>query len=160
MKRKMFISFCLSFFILSMTTLTYAASVSELFEVYTPGELSFCESDISVIFQAIGYVIVIVKILLPIIIMCWTIIDLMKIVLSGEMEKIKESSNKFVKRLIAAVVVFFVPTALNYILLFIGNASDVVDEFSVCQACVLEPNGETCEVVVAEHKMYNSIEKS
>ncbi len=62
--------------------------------------------------EIVGYIRIGVPILL--IVMCST--DLVTVVLSGEQDAIKKALSRIVKRFIAAVAVFFVPTIIMFIL--------------------------------------------
>lgn len=54
----------------------------------------------------------------PLLVVVLTILDFAKAVVSGEAEEMKKSSNKLIKRLIAAVLLFFVPLLCELILDF------------------------------------------
>ena len=51
----------------------------------------------------------------PILVIVFTIIDLIKASVSGEAEELKKVSSRFVKRIIAAALLFFIPIIINII---------------------------------------------
>ena len=79
----------------------------------------------------------------PIILIVWGMLDLGKAVMAQKEEEIKKGQNTFIKRLIAAVIVFFVITIVKLVVgLFAGDAKgtdgktslwDCVNEIVTCQ---------------------------
>lgn len=56
----------------------------------------------------------------PILVIVLTALDMLKAVTSGEQDQMKKASNKFVKRLIAAMLLFFVPLLCNLVFDVVG----------------------------------------
>jgi len=56
----------------------------------------------------------------PILVAIFTIVDFLKSALSGEADDVKKSANKFVKRAIAGVLLFFIPIICNMLFDFAG----------------------------------------
>ena len=81
----------------------------------TCGDVSFL---LRITVKIVKYMHIIVPILLVILIS----FDLFKVVAGGADDKIKkEATSKAVKRLIYAVIVFFIPTIINIVFKTIGN---------------------------------------
>ena len=88
--------------------------------------LGFC--DKSYIMQVMLIVKIIFKLLCllaPIIIIIVSSIHLFKIVLNGQEDDLKEALRVSVKRIIAGLVIFFIPTIINYAFTNIVDVSDV-----------------------------------
>ena len=85
--------------------------------------LSFCESSAE-IWQLVGKIINIIKIVIPIIIVVLAMLDLGKAVMAGEEKQIKEAQSNAIKRIIVGIIIMFVPTIVNLILDLIGNNLD------------------------------------
>lgn len=119
----------------------YAASTD--FEYYQVIDL--CDTDALKIFQIVGYVIVVIKILVPIIIIGRAILELTKVVLTGEEKDMSFAFQTLLKRIVAGVIIFFIPTLLNLLLSIVDNASETNDGFSTCNVCLFEPNSSECE---------------
>lgn len=113
---------------------------------------SLCESSVLKIFRLAGYAIVLVKILVPIIIIIIGSIDLGKVLISGENDKISEVVNKFVKRFIAAAIIFFVPTLVSYALSYVKGTESVLSDFNVCHECLLSPLSDDCSTYIQNIK--------
>ena len=105
--------------------------------------LSFCESSAE-IWQLVGKIINIIKIVIPIIIVVLAMLDLGKAVMAGEEKEIKEAQKMLIKRLIYGVVIFFVVTKVVFNL--IGRS--VVEDDAACWACATSPSGQVCKDAV------------
>ena len=78
--------------------------------------LAICDqSNIVQLFLVLKYFIVIACTLVAIIIIAMTIKDLVTGVTKGEYEELKKSAKNFAKRCIAGLIIFFIPTIVNYI---------------------------------------------
>jgi len=72
----------------------------------------FCMNSAN-IWQVVGYVLLVFKIVIPILLIIWGMVDFAKSVVGGDEDKIKAGQKVFLKRLIAAVVVFLVVTIVK-----------------------------------------------
>ena len=66
-------------------------------------------------------VVRILQIAVPIGLIIWGTIDIGKSVIAGDEKKIKEAQKPFVKRVIAAVIVFLIPWLVELVLGFVSN---------------------------------------
>ena len=92
------------------------------------------------VFQVIGYIILIIKILVPIILIVLGSIDLGKASLSGDDKAVKEAAISFAKRVLIGLIIFFVPTILDFFLGLVEGTTDVSSKYRGCTDCVLNPN--------------------
>ena len=67
-----------------------------------------------------------IVIIIPILIIVLSVLDFVKAVGASDEKAIKEAQSKFIKRLIIAVLIFFLPIILNILLNLLGNA------FGIC----------------------------
>lgn len=67
----------------------------------------------------------IIKIAVPIIIICFGIIDFTKAIFAGQ-DEMKKAKNRFVKRLIIAVLIFLTPVILNLLLSVANNVWKII----------------------------------
>ena len=101
--------------------------------------LNVCTGDAVKAWRLIGRMLVVIKIAVPIILVIMGSIDLMKAVMAGREDDIKKNQVMFVKRAIAGVIVFFIPTIVSLILTtLLGQEKDS------CVNCVLDTS--TCNV--------------
>lgn len=79
---------------------------------------SICSAN-SELVQILGVVktaLTIIQIAIPILLIVMGSIDLMKAVMAGKEDEIKKGQNTFVKRAIAAVIVFFIPLIVSLVM--------------------------------------------
>ncbi|HIS12812.1 MAG TPA: hypothetical protein IAB40_06880 [Candidatus Onthocola stercoravium] len=103
--------------------------------------MDFCYKTAEV-WQIIGYAFLVLKIVIPIILVVLGIVDIGKAVLSSDEKLIKDGVMKLVKRVIAAVIIFFIPTVINVLFQFIGGFSESIrNDYDNCIDCLTSPNG-------------------
>lgn len=108
--------------------------------------MDVCSGNMVKIWVFIGHLVTIVKIAVPILLIVMGSIDFMKAVMAGKEDEIKKSQGTFVKRAIAAVIVFFVPTVVGVMLSLLEQDSIKNNN---CFICVTNPSGEKCEAAKA-----------
>lgn len=103
------------------------------------------------IFQIVGYVIYILKILVPLILIVMASVDVAKAVFNSSEKPNTDALKSIGKRIIIAVIIFLVPTILDFLLGLVGGAKDLITKDSgglgvtTCQKCLLDPLGDTCQ---------------
>ena len=106
------------------------------------GENGFCKQSAD-IWQVVGYLLLVFKIVIPVILIIFGMIDLGKAVVSGKDEEIKKNMKSLMIRAIAAVAIFFIPTIVGIV---IGLVSSFDDEgkadYDICRQCITKPNGD------------------
>lgn len=94
----------------------------------------------TMILNIIGYVIVGIKIGVPVLLIIFGMLDLGKAVMSSKEDEIKKAQNTFLKRLLVAAMVFFVITIVQFVVGLLNNASGAEDTgFSGCLEAILNP---------------------
>ncbi len=78
-------------------------------------------SDIGFVVNIVKWVIKLIQYGIPLILIIMVIIDLVKIVTAGTDDQAKKSTGTIVKRIVWAVVAFFVPTLISFIFKNISN---------------------------------------
>ena len=117
------------------TTKTKATNVS------TKTPLDFCASTAS-IWQIVGWIFLIVKIVIPLLLIILGVKDLAQAVISGKDDGVKGAVKSLMIRGIAAILIFFIPTLVSLIMGLVVDfsTSGAADDFEVCQTCILNPN--------------------
>ena len=117
------------------TTKTKATNVS------TKTPLDFCASTAS-IWQIVGWIFLIVKIVIPLLLIILGVKDLAQAVISGKDDGVKGAAKSLMIRGIAAILIFFIPTLVSLIMGLVVDfsTSGAADDFEVCQTCILNPN--------------------
>ncbi len=84
------------------------------------------DPDAMTILRMVKTLITVAKILLPLIIIVTASINFGKVAISGNFDDIKKPAEKLMYSLIAAVIVFFIPTVVNVIFGFVDDRVDVI----------------------------------
>lgn len=114
-------------------------------DVYTCGSGNF---EFEGLFpQVISIVVTVIKIGVPILLIILGMIDLGKSVMAQKEDEIKKSQGLFIKRLIAAVLVFLVVFIVQIVVRFI--APDENDNFRNCMNCFIngDDTAKGCKLV-------------
>lgn len=101
----------------------------------------FCANTANV-WQIVGYFLMVFKIVIPILLIIWGMIDLGKAVVESKDDAIKKNTKMLAMRAIAAVIIFFIPTIVGMLMGLIGSFSDVQEDWKVCRSCITSPNGD------------------
>lgn len=94
-------------------------------------------------FQLIGYALLILKIVVPLILIIMGCLDFGKAIVASDDKAIKSATMALVKRAIAGVVIFFVPAIVSVVINLINN-SDELNEFDCLSSCIKDPG--TCKM--------------
>lgn len=85
--------------------------------------------------RLVGYVVLGIKIVVPIVLIVVGMLDLAKAVAEKDDKKIKEAQQLLIKRAIAAALVFLVITIVGVLMKLIGN-----EDYSDCMQCITNPS--------------------
>ena len=106
-------------------------------------KINFCK-DTAAIWQFIGYLLFLLKIIIPLVIIVLGIVDLAKVVVSHDDKAINMAFSSLVKRLIMGIAIFFVPTLVSLVFSAIKEAAPYLDSADACQVCLLRPSSPQC----------------
>ena len=106
--------------------------------------LGFCAETASV-WKVLGYLVLIIKIVIPLLLIIFGMIDLGKAVISSDDKAIKTSVSTLIKRFIAAIAIFFVPTLVSAVFNMIGITAEDTNDYNICVQCVTNVSGSTCK---------------
>lgn len=106
---------------------------------------AFCHETANV-WRVLGLVVNVMKIIIPLILIVMGMVDLGKAVVSSDDKAINKSVTSLIKRFIAAVIVFFIPTIVNTLFNIVtGFDNEKDDDYSICFECVTDVNGDICD---------------
>ncbi len=127
--------------------------------IYQDASLNFCVQT-SAIWQYIGYLLIVVKILIPLVIIILGIIDFVKSITTIDPKGLVKAIISLVKRVIMGVLIFILPSLVSYVFSLVGESSEYVSRGEACQVCLLKPNSDSCQnykATAAENrKAYNN----
>ena len=110
---------------------------------------NFCAESAD-IWQIVGYFLLVFKIVIPIIIIILGMIDLGKAVVSSDEKAIQKSAKTLLIRVLAGILIFFVPTIVGLIFGLVTNFNNEVrTKWEICKSCVVSPTSNTCSAAVA-----------
>ena len=103
--------------------------------------MSFCYKT-AIIWQVVGYVFLIAKIVIPIILIILGMVDLGKAVILSDDKAISKAAKSLLMRTIAAIAIFFIPTIIKVAFEFVaGFNEDMKNDAQNCIDCLTSPNG-------------------
>ena len=106
--------------------------------------LNFCdENGVKMTLNIIGYVVFAAKIIVPLLLIIMGTIDFTKALTSSDDKAVKDAFGKLVRRIIAGVIVFFIPTIFNFAFSLIDEMNEQ-SEFSQCSSCLFTPFNGGC----------------
>lgn len=85
----------------------------------------------------IGNIVLIVKIIIPIIIIAFGMIDFFRAMVGSKDDEIKKSSRSLIFRIIAGIGIFLIPTIVSFIFSLIDSWANIEGDFNACQKCIL-----------------------
>ena len=111
----------------------------------------FCK-NMAGILKFVGIVLWIFKIAIPVIIVIMGMLDLGKAVTASKDDEIKKAMKQLAIRLLSGVLIFFIPTIIMFVFRIISEFNTIENEtgFSICEACILKPTGETCTAAAVD----------
>lgn len=100
------------------------------------------KNDLGPIFGILGYVILGIKIVVPILLILSGMIQMTKAVMAGKDDDIKKATTGLIWKIIAAVCVFLVLTLVTFLMSIIGS-----DSWKKCYAnCINNPTKAGCKI--------------
>lgn len=112
-------------------------------DLFLIGAIDFCKNTAN-IWQIIGWVLLIFKIVIPVLLIIFGMVDLGKAVVASKSDEVTKSVKSLAMRAAAAVIIFLIPTVIGIIMGFVADFKDsgAADDFNVCRSCITRPNGE------------------
>lgn len=105
---------------------------------------TFC-TDTANAWQVVGYILTIFKIIIPCLLIIYGMFDLGKAVISNKEDEIKKSTKTLLRRAIAAVIIFFIPTIVSVIMGLIQGFNENRENYNICRRCLTNPNSNDCK---------------
>lgn len=96
------------------------------------------------VFRIVGYVITAAKIIAPLLLVIFGIIELGKAVIANDDKAISSATSLLIKKAVAGVVIFFIPTIVDFVYSMVNDARPIEETFEKCQKCLVDPLGNIC----------------
>ena len=124
-------------YLITLLVLSVLTILPDLVLAATTSEIRFCEyAGVLRTFKILGVIINIVKIVVPLIIIGTAMVSVFTTVTSGKSDELKASFMIIVKKLIAGLIIFLLPSTLDFAFdTLIGNDTS---KFTSCTNCLLD----------------------
>jgi len=99
--------------------------------------LDFC-TDSMKLMKFFNTVLTIFKIVIPVLLIIFGMIDLGKAVVSSDEKAIKSSTSSLIKKLVAALVIFFLPTIVSAVINLATGDDETKYGSTSCIKCVVD----------------------
>lgn len=98
--------------------------------------MSICQQDgVKKALKFIGILLVVAKILVPIILIVFGVMDYSKAMIASDADAISKATKSLIFRVVAGVIIFVLPTIVNFIFsTVVKNKAN----FNQCRACIFE----------------------
>ncbi len=91
-------------------------------------------------FRLLGRVFSVIKILIPILVIAFGVIDFFKAVIASKDDEIKKATKSLILRAIAGVIIFFLPALIHFFFKLVDEWQNYENDYSKCSLCITEPN--------------------
>ena len=108
----------------------------------------FCHQT-AIIWQLVGKIMMVLRIVFPILVIIFGIIDIGKSVTNSKPEEVKKSFINLAWRLGAAIAIFFIPTIVGFVISLANGFSEVEDDYKICSSCISKPNSSECDTTAS-----------
>lgn len=122
-----------------LDTNTHPTTGEDRNPMYEDGNLSeICaEERVQNSLKFVGYLLYIVKVAIPGLLILFGAIDFAKVVVTSKQDTLSKSAMSFVRRIIIGIVIFLIPTVVNYVFELVGHGNTSYNE---CRICVFSPS--------------------
>lgn len=112
-------------------------------DLFLTAAVEFCKNTAN-IWQIVGYVLLIFKIVIPLLLIIFGMVDLGKAVIASKSDEIKKATTSLAMRAVAAVVIFLLPTIISFVMGLITEfrGSEAEEDFKICRSCITSPNND------------------
>lgn len=136
---KKLIKYLSLFIVLFMPSIVFANELE-----ITPVDICSSNSGTLKAFQVVGYILYIIKILVPVIIIVLGSIEFGKAAISKDEKSTVVAANNLINKFIIGVLIFMIPTLLQALLYLVKDAEEAKKGYETCTACLLSPFSDEC----------------
>jgi hypothetical protein len=102
------------------------------------GAMTFCK-DTKPIWVLVGKILWIFKIVIPILVIIFGMVDLGKAVVASKDDEIKKAAKSLMFRALAGILIFFIPTIVAFCF-SLADGFDAKGDYAICEQCITKPN--------------------
>ncbi len=131
---------------LSLFTVLFTPSVALADDLeITPVDICSSNSGTLKVFQVVGYILYIIKILVPVIIIVLGSIEFGKAAISKDEKSIMVAANNLINKFILGILIFMIPTLLDAALSLVMGTKEATQDYETCTTCLLSPFSDECD---------------
>lgn len=101
-------------------------------------DFDLCRDETLNAFKIVGTGITIIKIVIPLLLIILGSVDFGKAVIANDDKAIQSSASALLRRTVAGVIIFFIPTVINAVFSLVNTESLENDDFKKCTECLLD----------------------
>ena len=106
--------------------------------------MNFC-TETKDIWIFLGNILNVVKIVIPILILFFGVLDFGKAVVASKDDEIKKALKSLLFRILSGTVIFFIPVLIKFAFGLVDSFSDDIEkDYNVCVACLTGPKSSAC----------------
>lgn len=106
--------------------------------------MTFC-SETKDIWIFLGNILNVVKIVIPILILAFGIVDFGKAVVASKDDEIKKALKSLLFRILSGTVIFFIPIIIDFAFGLVDSFGSLEEDYQVCVSCLTGPKGSKCQ---------------
>lgn len=126
-----------------LTLFTFLLYTNNVFA--TSAKIDLCaDEQVLKAFQISGYLLIVAKIFVPILLVIFGFVAMFKAVV-GDPDALKKQIPIFIKEIIAALVIFVLPTIIDFAFTLIPDSDNSLDKYEPCKTCLFEPGSSSCK---------------
>lgn len=91
------------------------------------------------VWSLVGKILGVFKIVIPLLVIIYGMIDLGKAVVASKDDEIKKAAKQLLIRIIAGIVIFFIPTIVSFAFSLADGFTD--SDYSICKDCITSSSG-------------------
>jgi hypothetical protein len=101
--------------------------------------INFCTKT-KPIWVLVGRILGIFKIVIPLLVIIFGMIDLGKAVVASKDDEIKKAAKSLLFRALAGILIFFIPTIVGFCFT-LADGFNADGDYSICEQCITNPSG-------------------
>ena len=120
------------------------ASLSYRYLDGTSTTVNYCEGLRST-FIVIGHLVRLAKILVPIVIILFGMLDFFRAVTAAKEDEIKKSARTLLFRALAGVCIFFLPALIDFLFSMVDGWNQYESNYQQCFKCIWDVGSDSCK---------------
>ena len=113
--------------------------------------IDFCQETVKG-WRVVGLLLMVIRIMAPVIVIVTSMIPFLDALVKGNTESLFGAGKILFQKLMAALIIFFIPTIINASIKLLANKEYVSDDVLICSNCFDSPSSDTCDDYVKKYE--------